>query len=430
MAQNFTVKDYTNPSASANSMAVIDCGESACYGPGGSVIGPGAAASSKPCKPSEAYECKSPKFLLNLAAITLPGINQTADKIKDAVDSGQCKIIADPTEGEILYLPTGNGTLSMSANTSNINLVQAGNDNLTALLTGLGLNDTANANTSFAPLYGDWKIQPHAPVNYTGKPVSIACGLPQLSQESLNPNTNYSSATNISITSANSTDSYAVVYVPPPAAKDFAQYTVHNGVCFSSSKSQVQWCLPNGTYPLNQGAFGFKAGDFDTLSSNDPSAQIVINLNQITGYNGRLVGGTPPTSGGPSTYFPPQTSTSGMHDSLGLGVSEQVQIKIASLYQPLGMCIYSKPNFLGDAWCMGAGGTNFTTNLVNKAQSLTLAPGMVAWLYPGYYGNPLGEYVTTSVADLSSIPYHSGSTLAGILAAAWVFNITDTKGSG
>lgn len=104
---NFTVIAYTNPAATASSIATIDCGTNKCV-PGDSGItswGPGAAASAVTCKPADGYKCDKPKFKLNRALINLPMINQTADVIHQSVDLGECKMVSDPIEGEILYLP-------------------------------------------------------------------------------------------------------------------------------------------------------------------------------------------------------------------------------------------------------------------------------------------------------------------------------------
>ena len=67
------------------------------------------------------------------------------------------------------------------------------------------------------------------------------------------------------------------------------------------------------------------------------------------------------------------------------------------------MCVFSETNYSGDFWCLGVGGTNFTSNLANKIASLTMSPGLAARLYPGWYSNPLDAVVSTDVADLSEL---------------------------
>ena len=52
---------------------------------------------------------------------------------------------------------------------------------------------------------------------------------------------------------------------------------------------------------------------------------------------------------------------------------------------PLTMSFLSPSGFKGDMYYLGIGGVNFTSNLVGKAQSLTLSPGLAAYIYPQCY---------------------------------------------
>ena len=88
---------------------------------------------------------------------------------------------------------------------------------------------------------------------------------------------------------------------------------------------------------------------------------------------------------------------------------------------PPTVCFFSLPSFKGEVYCLGIGGANFTSNLVGKAQSLTLSPDLAAWIYPQYYSNPQGTYVSTNMDDLSSIPYQTHSSFKNPVVAARIY---------
>ena len=97
VASNFTVYDYTNPTASANSIAIIDCGKSMCPDPSSNPVAEyNAEPAMIPCAVSDAYKCTKPTFRLNRTLINLPIINLTADAAHSQVESGECKIVSDP----------------------------------------------------------------------------------------------------------------------------------------------------------------------------------------------------------------------------------------------------------------------------------------------------------------------------------------------
>ena len=193
-----------------------------------------------------------------------------------------------------------------------------------------------------------------------------------------------------------------------------------NAVCLYDSKNSAsELCLPNGTFTsCYKGNFGFKTSNFDTLTSDYP-ANLTLNIQQVLDSDGVDV--TPDTS-----FTANASSADGLASAISRLTSQKQTLEVGSLGAPLApaMCIYSAANFLGDVYCLGLGGTNLSSNLINKTASLTLSPGIVAWLYPEYYGNPLGTYVSTNVADLSGIPYKTDLTFQDIVAAAWIYNAT------
>ena len=155
----------------------------------------------------------------------------------------------------------------------------------------------------------------------------------------------------------------------------------------------------------------------DSVSFFNEGANLTLNIEQVLGSEG--------DDETPDTFFDSSTVVGDIGYALSTATSQKDKMVVAvpwDIEAPPAMCIYSAAEFAGDVWCMGPGGTNFTSNLVNKAASLTLTPGLAAWIYPTYYGNPLGTQITTNVADLSSIPYLNNQSFKNNIAAAWVYN--------
>lgn len=211
-----------------------------------------------------------------------------------------------------------------------------------------------------------------------------------------------------------------LLYQSPPRPHLFTPLNTSNAVCLYYSKEpKLQLCLPDGTFTsCHSGIFDLKTSSFDTLTAPVP-ANLTLNLELVENSNGDNI--TPWTD-----YTANATAADGLGSSMSTLTSQKQSLTISTpqISAPLApaMCLYSAPHFQGDVFCLGIGGSNFSSNLVNKTASLTLSQGIVAWLYPGYYGNPLGAYVSTDVADLSGIPYKTDSTFQDVVAAAWIYN--------
>ena len=384
-----------------------------------------------PCAVSDAYKCTHPTFKLNRALINLPIINLTADTAYIQVESGECKIVSDPIEGEVLYPPvqTGdygqsNATLIASINAA-ANRTRQQQDQMNSIDASGGngtkpTHQTAITNeneTSISPLMGPWNTVPGQPMNITGKPVAIACNLSAEIPDVLSPTYNASRAS--LYPSANSdTSGDDSFYIPPPPPSPFGVLTPQTAVCIYNSKdTQSILCLPNGTFPLCGGAFGFSTGRMDSVSFFNEYANLTLDIGQILDSEGDDVT--------PDTFFDSSTAVGDIDYALSTATSGKDKMEIAipwDVAPPPAMCIYSTANFGGDVVCIGPGGTNFSSNLINKAASLTLTPGIAAWLYPEYYGNPLGLQVSVSVADLTSLPYRTNQNFKDNIAAAWIYN--------
>lgn len=410
MASNFTVYDWTNPSATANSIAVIKCDKAMCYA-NGATAGPGGAASAKPCPATSAALCRNPIYELNMALINLPVLNQTADKIYDQIESGECKIVADPTEGEMFYPQSANGSISNSTDpppavTYTVNVTSVN-----------GSQPVSVENVTFEPIWGRWRTADYKPVQYAGQPVSIACNMTADIPHIMDVNYTLVRPT-IQNSPNTSTASDPTSFVAPPPPADFARLTPKDSVCLSNAQSPDNLlCLPSGTFPAcYEKAFGYTTTGLDTLTLALPTDSLTLNT--------VLPGSEEVTTPDPRPYFSNRSADKNLKKDLSLLTGQERNMTVVANSNPAAMCIYSLPDFKGDVWCMGQGGTNFTANLQNKAQSITFSPGIVAWIYPGFYGNPLGTAISTNVADLSSIPFKTGGSFAKNVFAAWVYNAT------
>ena len=432
LASSFAIYDYTNPSATEKAVAIIDCGDpKSCLD---SDSNPVTTWNNEPdkisCAPSVGYTCDKPVFKINRDLITLPGINQGAADTYNQVNSGECKIVSNPVEGEILYPPVETGDYSNTDTTPSANASAAadllgyfssqaylGTINSTDS-TGMN-NSTSSDDSSFIPLTGPWSNVPAAPMNFTGKPVSIACNLTADIPNVLDPN--YSANRSGIYTSANSSTSGDRSYfVPPPKPFPFVPLDAKSSICLSSSSAPGNvLCLPNGTFPTCQGAYGFTTNNLDTISYPSGSGTLKLDIDVV--MDGEGSDKTPSDE-----YTDNVTADPNLQLSFKAATKQKHTFELAlprDAPNPApALCVFSLPDFLGDVWCMGPGGTNFTSNIVNKISSFTLSAGLVGWFYPGFYGNPLGSYVSTSVANVKDIPFHTGDSFQGNIAAAWIFD--------
>ena len=421
MAQTWKVYDYNNPAATVNAPAVIDCGNSQCKPPGAIAgWGPGAAASSKKCSPQDGYACPHPEFKINLSAITLNNLNQTADKIGVLVESGECKISSDPVEGRIIYLPEQTGNYDNAAPIPEGQAVDTASTATPNNATEPAGNTTSSDQVYGGGVQGPWKLLGAEPMNYTGAPIAIACNITANIPNVIDPNYNFTRNTYFSAPNE-STDGLNHFVAPPPPAP-FAQLSPDNSVCFSGEGyNNLVLCLPNGTYPACRGGFGWKTDKINTAKTSIQGVNVTFDIESQSDSSG--------TDTTPQTDYDDIASADSADLSRSFSVAtnhkDSFSIAFPSGTEPApSMCVFSQVDFGGDVWCMGPGGTNFTDSLVNKVASLRLTAGLAAWIYPEFYGNPLGTLVSTSVSDLSSIPYKTDGNFKNIVAAAWIYNAT------
>lgn len=278
------------------------------------------------------------------------------------------------------------------------------------------LVDSASNAQSF-PIYN---------LTITGLPVSIACNLTaNAADDTAIPNSltlaanGYGNTSNIYISPANeSTSGTAGAYVSPPPAVPFAGgFNSTNSVCISSPTSAT-FCLPNGTYDQPTGLMGYTITSANavtipadcslTLQQAQKPREAKLDPNIFTtsqdSSSSSFAAAIKDLSGGANPSNPPQLS-----------------ISIPStVVEPVAACFFTKTQYLGDVFCMGPGGGNFTGAQLNATFSVGVYGGASLWIYAEGYGDSGGQMLAGSVPDLSTEPYGTASSFAGRVVAAWI----------
>ena len=167
--------------------------------------------------------CNHPKFSINRSLITLPIINQTADKVYNRIipaPNGDCKIVVFP---ETQAYPDYNMTI-------------------------------------------------------TGAAASIACGL--------NPSTNVN-GTVMTVSSGNtSTSGQNGASVPAPPSTPFAPITKDEAVCLGFSNTANTLCLTNGTYTNQDGGLGFNSVYVNSVTVPNSKFSLITKFTTLPGLHG------------------------------------------------------------------------------------------------------------------------------------------------
>lgn len=200
VAASFVVKDYSTAKSSANATAVIDCGSSECLPSSDRNLDLHASVQGPLCPPSKGYDCSKPTFSLNRTLITLPIIDQNANDVYNSVNAGECKIVSDPIEGQVLYAAPVSGTNAGGPSVAAFNStsppaltnVTSSNEPMIMLSDGTyvpynfsisgstTMTSTIDSNLSslqIDPISGNWNELTPGTTNITGSPVFIACNL-------------------------------------------------------------------------------------------------------------------------------------------------------------------------------------------------------------------------------------------------------------
>ena len=290
-------------------------------------------------------DCVNPTFNFNRGLVTLPVLNETADKIYDRIipnPGGDCKLI----------------------------------------------NNAAT----------DMNI-PEYNLTIRGQPVAIACNVS--ASEVVDGNiipigpTNNQTPTNVS--SANtSTDGQAGHQISVPAPIPFAALlNSTNALCLSGQGGSL--CLPNGTYSVQQGSLGFTLSDIDTLTMPPGSAMRWWEIGQSMPHSGpsrTLV-----------AFAENQTADNKWFAKSMASLGTQWNASVPGVPTPPVVCLFTQSNQLGDVRCYGPGGGPLEPDIVNKTQSIACHGNATATIYAQEYGDAGGATVTADVMDLTAEIY-------------------------
>ena len=167
--------------------------------------------------------CNHPKFAINRPKITLPIINQTADKVFNRIipaPNGDCKIVVYPEQQSF---PDYNMTILGSAS-------------------------------------------------------AIACGL--------NAGSKLDGTTIAVSNGSDSTSGQNGAFVGAPAQKPFAPITKDQAVCIGFSNTQNTLCLPAGTYQNQDGGLGFDLVYGNSLTVPGPKYSLTTSFTTLPGEHG------------------------------------------------------------------------------------------------------------------------------------------------
>ena len=313
--------------------------------------------------------CGTATFSLNRPLITIPVLNQTADKIYNRIipkPHGDCKLI----------------------------------------------NDVAGTH------YSDYNL------TITGSPVAIACGVTaSLNVSGVVSLINDTDANNglpaaFNSPANKSTDgSVHEVAAPSPIGFSLNNLNATNSVCLAGSGGSM--CFPNGTYDIQKGTFGFDSSKVDSLSIA-PGASLTFTA-PATGKPHQAL------SLETSTYKSDQPATNNaFRKAFGAIAASALGPRTFNALMPAGndgpptACLFSLPQFHGDVTCYGEGSGNVSANVAGVPQSITLHGNASAWVYGKYYGDDGGQRITMNTPDLTAVPLGADDNFNKKIKALWV----------
>ena len=302
---------------------------------------------------SDPSKCASPTFQLNRALITLPVINETADKIYDRIipnPGGDCKLI----------------------------------------------NNAAN----------DMNI-PEYNLTIRGQPVAIACNLSasEVVDGTVIPLDPTSDQKPTNVSSANSsTDGLAGHQISVPAPVPFtALLNSTSALCLNGQGGVL--CLPAGTYDVQRGTLGFTSSMIDTLTMPVGASIRWWEIGPSTPHSGpskQLISfKTNQTADNPA--FAKAMAAAPKMGADGGGSAWNASLP--DIPVPPVMCLFTQSNHFGDVRCYGPGGGPLESDIVNRTESIAVHGNATAEIYAQEYGDAGGAFVTTDIMDLTEEIY-------------------------
>ena len=357
MASAFYIVDSSKPSDGADKIATITCRP------------PPRVCNRFNCPSINTKLCGSATFAINRSLITIPVLNETADKIYNRIiprPHGDCKLV----------------------------------------------NDVSGRR------YSDYNV------TVTGSPAAIACGVTASlnisGTVSLINDTNANNGLPAAFHSAaNKSTDGGIHEVAAPSPIGFPPHALNssNAICLGGSGGNM--CFPNGTYDIQTGIFGFDSGKVDNLSMAPGASLAFIVPAQGKPYQAASLK--------PWTYTTNQSaSNENFANNFNAIVATALGPRTFNALMPSGndgppvVCLFSQPQYHGDVICYGVGSGNVSSNVVNVPQSLALHGNASAWLYGEYYGDDGGQRVSSNTPDLTSVPLGVDDNFSRKIKALWV----------
>ena len=336
-SQFYNIDDPSNSGDGSNEIATIKCnnkkGTSNAFG-GWEGDDPG--------------NCNNPTFYLNRTLITLPVINETADKIYDRIipaPGGDCKLINNAATD--LNIPEYNLTI-------------------------------------------------------TGQPVAIACNVSaaEVLDGTIIPLDPTSNQTPTNVSSANSsTDGLAGHQISVPAPVPFAALLNSTSALCLNGQGGVL-CLPGGRYDIQRGSLGFTSSKIDTLTMPAGASMRWYEIGQSMPHSGpsKTLVSIATNQTAANTGFAHLMAA----DQEGVGWNASIP---ANIPVPPVICLFTKSDHNGDVRCYGPGGGPLESDIVNKTQSIAVHGNATAEIYAQQYGDAGGASITADTLDLTEQIY-------------------------
>ena len=297
-------------------------------------------------------KCANPSFQLNRALLTLPFINETADKIYDRIipnPGGDCKLVNNAATD--LNIPEYNLTIR-------------------------------------------------------GQPVAIACNVSasEVIDGTVIPLDPTSNQTPTNVSAANSsTDGLAGHQISVPAPTPFAALLNSTSALCLNGQGGVL-CLPNGTYAVQQGTLGFTLSGIDTLTMPAGASMRWWEVGPSTPHYGpskTLVAFANNQTADNKWFAKSMASISGQAN----GSPAPWNVSLPGIPAPPVVCLFTETNHLGDVRCYGPGGGPLESDIVNRTQSMVVHGNATATIYAQEYGDAGGAFVTADISDLGNEVY-------------------------
>ncbi|KAI9850882.1 MAG: hypothetical protein M1838_004861 [Thelocarpon superellum] len=348
-------------------------------------------------RPGYAQECNNPQYIFKRNMVTLPIINQTADKIFSRMipnPGGDCRIVNDAANA--LTYPSINVTVH--------GMPVAIACNITA---GLRLGDSSTDPFSIGSANGANSTSSSSSANSTVEGAS-----PLVSQGNA------------------STDGLAGHHIPATPPSPFTGLGPTSGLCMQDTQGGST-CLANGTYSLASGVWGFTFKQLHTLTlptggimsftrsdPNNGNRPIQVNVE----HNVTL--STPPVPPPPLPHgfgrAPNKVSDQGNLTALAASNGAFDVLLPPPLAALPWVCLFSDINLQGDAACFGPGGGPLPSVVQNASRSMSVRGGATAWIYAQAYGDVGGVEVDGDIQDLGQEVYGVDGSFDRRIVALWI----------